>query len=69
MKFIPAYFVFIISILLSCTREEKKSVVPKINSFDQLISVFSDPSSEYRSAPFWVWNNDVSKEDIDRTLA
>ena len=30
--------------------------------------MFSDPSSEYRSAPFWVWNKDVTKADIDRTL-
>ena len=54
--------------LLSCQQKEKKIVNPKVNSYDQLISIFSDPSSEYRSAPFWVWNKDVSKEDIDRTL-
>jgi hypothetical protein len=60
--------VFIISILFSCQQKEKKIVAPKVNSYDQLISIFSNPSSEYRSAPFWVWNKDVSKEDIDRAL-
>jgi hypothetical protein len=58
----------VILMIFSCKQEEKKNIVPKVNSFDQLISVFSDPSSEYRSAPFWVWNKNVSKEDIDRTL-
>jgi hypothetical protein len=67
-KFRSAAFVFIILILFSCNKEEKKIIAPKINSFDQLISIFPDPSSEYRSAPFWVWNKDVMKKDIDRTL-
>ena len=58
----------IIIVLLSCQQKEKSSVVPKVDSYDQLIPAFSDPSSEYRSAPFWVWNKDVSREDIDRTL-
>ncbi|HBL77151.1 MAG: hypothetical protein A2W90_18725 [Bacteroidetes bacterium GWF2_42_66] len=54
--------------LFSCGQKQEKSTVPAINTYEQLISVFPDPPSEYRSAPFWVWNNDVSKEDIDRTL-
>jgi hypothetical protein len=68
MKIKLTNLVFIISILFSCQQKEKKIVAPKVNSYDQLISIFSDPSSEYRSAPFWVWNKDVSKKDIDRTL-
>jgi len=68
MKIKLTNLVFIISILFSCQQKEKKIVAPKVNSFDQLISIFSDPSSEYRSAPFWVWNKSISKEDIDRTL-
>jgi hypothetical protein len=68
MKFKLTALVFTISTLLSCEQKEEKSAVPKINSYDQLISIFSDPPSEYRSAPFWVWNKDVSKEDIDRNL-
>lgn len=54
--------------LFSCGPRQPKSATPDINTYDQLISVFPDPPSEYRTAPFWVWNNDVSKEDIDRTL-
>jgi hypothetical protein len=68
MKFKPTISVLIILIFISCQQKDKKIVAPKVNSYDQLISIFSDPSSEYRSAPFWVWNKDVSKEDIDRNL-
>ena len=55
-------------LFFSCENKKNKILAPKINTHEQLISIFPDPSSEYRSAPFWVWNNDVSKEDIDRTL-
>lgn len=40
----------------------------RITSFEELKANFHNPPVEYRTAPFWVWNNDVSKEDIDRTL-
>jgi hypothetical protein len=68
MNFKLTFLPIIILFLLSCNRDEKKVSAPKINSFDQLISVFADPPPEYRSAPFWVWNKDVKKADIDRTL-
>jgi hypothetical protein len=58
----------ITSILFSCEQKKLKNEVPVINSHDQLMSQFADPSSEYRTVPFWVWNNDVSKEDVDRFL-
>ena len=59
----------IITLLLcSCQEKKLKNEVPAINSHDQMMSQFADPSSEYRTVPFWVWNNDVSKEDVDRFL-
>jgi hypothetical protein len=69
MKIKLTVLMLIVVIFYSCLhKKEEKNYVPAINSFDQFISLFSDPSSEYRSAPFWVWNKDVSKQDIDRTL-
>ena len=68
MKFNLPALIFIILTLLSCQRNQQGNITPKINSYDQLIPVFSDPSSEYRTVPFWVWNKDVSNEDIDRNL-
>jgi len=60
--------IFISSLLFACEQKEEKPYVPAINTFDQLMPVFANPTSEYRPAPLWVWNNDVNKEDIDHTL-
>ena len=40
----------------------------RINDYDSLLEEFKDPGIEYRPAPLWVWNNDVSREDIDFSL-
>ena len=37
-------------------------------SFRDIQSEFRAPSSEYRPAPLWVWNTDVTEADIDRML-
>ena len=68
MKLKLIILIFISLILFSCDQKENKPAVPTINTYDQLLPVFADPTSDYRSAPLWVWNNDVTKEDIDRTL-
>lgn len=36
--------------------------------FRNLQSQFSDPSKDYRPAPLWVWNTEVTTADIDRML-
>jgi len=62
--------VFLLSLLFSCSKTTTP-VIPDDGrpvSFKQLKDLFENPSPEYRTAPFWVWNNDVSKEDIDRSL-
>ncbi|RLD78461.1 MAG: hypothetical protein DRJ15_11525, partial [Bacteroidetes bacterium] len=41
----------------------------RINDYHSLIEEFPDPGVDYRPAPLWVWNNEVSKEDIDLSLA
>ena len=68
MKLKLITLIFISLILFSCQQKDGKITAPKVNSYDQLISIFSDPPSEYRPAPLWVWNKRVSKEDIDRSL-
>ncbi len=63
--------ILIILTLFSCKKEtEIPKVQPgvRIEYYEQLIENFNNPPADYRTAPFWVWNNDVSKEDIDRTL-
>ena len=41
----------------------------RINDYSALIEEFRDPGVDYRPAPLWVWNNEVSREDIDLSLA
>lgn len=38
------------------------------SGFQQLRKEFAAPSSEYQTAPFWVWNGVVTKEMIDEQL-
>src|SRR4030043_169456 len=49
----------------------KKPVVNevKINDFAALTAEFKAPSAEYTTAPFFVWNYKITKEEIDNFLA
>ena len=47
---------------LACS---KKPEAECIQTSDELITRFTDPPSEYRSVPFWVWNDKISEEGID----
>ena len=44
----------------------KRNKIPEeINSVSGTRSNFADPPSEYRSAPLWDWNEQISEEGID----
>jgi alpha-L-rhamnosidase len=43
----------------------KKPVGP---SYEALRAAFTDPPAAYRSAPLWVWNDDMTREEIKRQL-
>ncbi|MBK6282972.1 MAG: hypothetical protein IPF54_10205 [Draconibacterium sp.] len=49
-------------IAVACT---KKPIPEGIQSTTQLKQLFADPPSEYRSAPLWDWNEQISEEGID----
>jgi hypothetical protein len=53
-------------ILNSC----KKNVINevKVNDFVTLNSQFSNPPAEYTTAPFFVWNADITIDEIDKDL-
>ncbi len=57
---LPAVF-----LMASCS---KSLSVSEINTIDQLKAEFADPSAQYRTMPFLVWNDDVTKEKIDHML-
>lgn len=39
-----------------------------MNSFNEIKELFADPPANYRTMPFWVWNEKVTKEMIDEQL-
>ncbi|MDR8391955.1 hypothetical protein NC796_12425 [Aliifodinibius sp. S!AR15-10] len=61
----------ITSIGIGCSEQKKTTnniLRQEINTFEELKFNFQDPPSHYRSAPFWVWNDRVTEEKIDRQL-
>src|SRR5450759_1057433 len=48
----------------------KKTVINevKVPDFTSLSSQFSNPTKEYTTAPFFVWNGDITNEEIDKDL-
>lgn len=54
--------------LSACKPSTKPVQDGRINDYHSLINDFKDPAKDYRPAPLWVWNNDVSREDIDSSL-
>ena len=42
---------------------------PRGRSYDAILKTFADPPAEYRSAPLWVWNDRMTKDEIDEQLA
>jgi hypothetical protein len=55
------------TIAISCNKHEMTSEV-KINDFSALSAEFKSPSKEYTTAPFFVWNYKITKEEIDHYL-
>jgi len=48
----------------------KKTVINevKVPDFATLSSQFNDPPREYTTAPFFVWNGEITKDEIDKDL-
>src|SRR4030042_4713065 len=62
-----SFLVFVMMLgLASC----KKSTVNEvnINNFTSVSAEFKAPSAEYTTAPFFVWNYKITKEEIDNFL-
>jgi len=41
---------------------------PLADSYDGILRTFADPPAEYRSAPLWVWNDLMTRDEIKRQL-
>ncbi len=47
---------------------KEKPVLEGVQSYSEVTKLFTNPPSEYGSAPLWVWNTKVTKSDIDSML-
>jgi hypothetical protein len=62
-RFLAIYgFILTIALLWACTPKQPQE---GIQTSVELKQLFADPPSEYRSAPLWDWNEQISKEGID----
>jgi hypothetical protein len=52
--------------LTSCKKNTTSEV--KINDFASLSSLFAEPPREYTTSPFFVWNAEITREEIDHFM-
>ncbi len=58
-------FILLSILIMGCSPRKKAETDPFINGTTEFKKLFADPPSEYRSAPLWDWNEQISKEGID----
>jgi hypothetical protein len=73
MKPFLKYFLLILIVSSAFSSCRKQAVVTtadqvKVNDFQTLSSQFNTPPAEYTTAPFFVWNGEITKEEIDKDL-
>lgn len=63
------FLLFLIApvLLISCA-EKQHPYDNVLRSFSELKAHFADPPAHFRTAPFWVWHDDVTREKIDHDL-
>lgn len=40
----------------------------KVETMDKIEGLFAEPPAEYRTAPLWVWNADMTDSEIEKSL-
>lgn len=67
MKSLANIRVFITGIVLAFINSGCADILPNegIHSIMEMKKLFADPPSEYRSVPFWDWNDKITEEGID----
>lgn len=54
---------------LSGAQAQMKTPAPTPDTYNKVRQLFQNPPSEFRSAPLWVWNDQISRGEIDEQLA
>jgi hypothetical protein len=61
--------IFLISIFWGCQNKQQTYHADKeIKDYNSLVTLFENPPSYYSTVPFWVWNDEVTREKIERQL-
>jgi len=61
--------IFFVALFLVCFIGQNCQRKPGYDSYTAVLAEFENPPSEFRSAPLWVWNDRVSREQIETQLA
>ncbi len=64
----PAFILLLCALTCFSSCRKKPASEVRINDFASLSKEFKAPSAEYTTAPFFVWNYKITKEDIDNYL-
>jgi hypothetical protein len=64
----PSAIILLITFAISVSCRKQIGDVVKVPDFKTLNSQFSEPPAEYTTAPFFVWNADITREEIDNFL-
>jgi hypothetical protein len=67
LKFTAFAFSLLFISLSSCKKESLTGV--SVPDFPTLSARFMDPPAEYTTAPFYVWDAEITKDEIDKHLA
>ena len=66
-KLLPIPFFF--AGLLFSSVAGNKPKLPTGETRDDVLRLFQNPPAEFRSAPLWVWNDDITEDQIGEQLA
>jgi alpha-L-rhamnosidase/PA14 domain/Chitobiase/beta-hexosaminidase C-terminal domain len=58
----------VVGFCFSTVEANEKNNKSEVNSMKELKSLFKNPPIEYGSAPLWVWNDEITEEQIDQQL-
>ena len=69
-KYHSVIYVFVIvGLFLTTIKATDGNDKSEVHSMKEVKALFMNPPIEYRSAPLWVWNDDITKDQIDQQLA
>ena len=68
-KKISVATLFFLASLISALAPADSQKKQELEMYDSVLGLFRTPPAEFRSAPLWVWNDDVSEQEIREQIA